>query len=586
MKLGVRGKLFVVSLALVLVVGGVSGIYLEGALRSALSDRMETDLLHDAYAMRDLMEVAPQADSIATVDALADRLSRSTDARITIVDGAGVVLGDSDLSNSGIVAAPNHGLRPEIIAARHYGKGSSRRFSTTVGADMLYVAVPYDNGAGVVRAAMPLSEVDAAVSSLRMLLLLTGALGLVLAVLMSGLASHLMTRALRRLVTSARQLAVEHGGELVPVPSSDELGGLAGSFNQVAKELSATVSALAQERDRLHRILDSMGEAVLALDAEQRVTLVNATARDWLGLGEDANQKTLLEVSRLPALVGVLKEAEKGGAAAEFELPGPPPRRVLVQAAMLRASPGAVVVMHDVTKRRRMETVRSDFVANVSHELRTPVSVIRANAETLLDAHPFDDPEEREFLAAIFRNAERLSHLISDLLDLSRIEAGEQAFHPGPTTLASVVERASGAASGQAGQKSIAVTHSVDADVRVHTDERALEQVLQNLLDNAVKYTQVGGHVTVRAVQGPHDATDGDRIRVEIEDDGPGIDESHRDRVFERFYRVDTGRSREVGGTGLGLAIVKHLVQAMAGTVGVRPGASGGSIFWIELPRE
>ena len=583
MKLGVRGKLFLVSLALVLVVGGVSGIYLEGALRSALSARIETELLHDAYAMRDLIEVAPQADTIATVDALADRLSRSTNARITVVDSTGAVLGDSDLNGSGIEAAEDHGRRPEIIAARQNGKGSSRRFSTTVGTDMLYVAVPYDNGAGVVRAAMPLSEVDAAVGNLRMLLLLTGALGLVLAVLMSGLASHLMTRALRRLVTGAQHLAVEHGGELVPVPSSDELGGLAGSFNQVAKELSATVSALAQERDRLHRILDSMGEAVLAVDAEERVTLVNATARNWLGLGEEGSQKTLLEVSRLPALADLLKEAEEGSAAAEFEIPGPPPRQVLVQAATLRASPGAVVVMHDVTKRRRMETVRSDFVANVSHELRTPVSVIRANAETLLDAHPFEDPEEREFLAAIFRNAERLSQLIADLLDLSRIEAGEQAFHPEPTPLASVVERASGAAGRQALQKNITVTNQVDPSQRVTADERALEQVLQNLLDNAVKYTQAGGHVTVRTVP---ETGDERRVRVEIEDDGPGIDEIHRDRVFERFYRVDAGRSREVGGTGLGLAIVKHLVQAMAGTVGVRPGPSGGSIFWIELPRE
>ena len=583
MKLGVRGKLFLVSLALVLVVGGVSGIYLEGALRSALSARIETELLHDAYAMRDLIEVAPQADTIATVDALADRLSRSTNARITVVDSTGAVLGDSDLNGSGIEAAEDHGRRPEIIAARQNGKGSSRRFSTTVGTDMLYVAVPYDNGAGVVRAAMPLSEVDAAVGYLRMLLLLTGALGLVLAVLMSGLASHLMTRALRRLVTGAQHLAVEHGGELVPVPSSDELGGLAGSFNQVAKELSATVSALAQERDRLHRILDSMGEAVLAVDAEERVTLVNATARNWLGLGEEGSQKTLLEVSRLPALADLLKEAEEGSAAAEFEIPGPPPRQVLVQAATLRASPGAVVVMHDVTKRRRMETVRSDFVANVSHELRTPVSVIRANAETLLDAHPFEDPEEREFLAAIFRNAERLSQLIADLLDLSRIEAGEQAFHPEPTPLASVVERASGAAGRQALQKNITVTNQVDPSQRVTADERALEQVLQNLLDNAVKYTQAGGHVTVRTVP---ETGDERRVRVEIEDDGPGIDEIHRDRVFERFYRVDAGRSREVGGTGLGLAIVKHLVQAMAGTVGVRPGPSGGSIFWIELPRE
>ena len=582
MNLGFRAKLFLVSLALVLVVGGVSGLYLEGELRRGLTARIETELLHDAYAMRDLIEVAPKADTIATVDALADRLSRSTNARITVVDNAGTVLGDSDLDAGGIRAAENHGQRPEIIAAAADGIGASRRFSTTVATDMLYVAVPYDDGAGVVRAAMPLSEVDAAVSHLRMLLLLTGVLGLVLAVIMSGLASHLMTRALRRLVTSAQEIAVGEAGELVAIPSSDELGGLAGSFNRLAKELSTTVSALTRERDRLHRILDSMGEGVLALDAEQRVTLVNSTARDWLGLSENAKKKTLLEVSRLPDLVEVVKRAEQGTAAAELVLPGVRRRQVLVHAATLRASPGAVVVMHDVTERRRMETVRSDFVANVSHELRTPVSVIRANAETLLDAHPFDDPEEREFLEAIFRNAERLSQLISDLLDLSRIEAGEQVLHPRSTSIAAVVARAIDAASGHAGKKGISVTSSVSADLRVQTDERALEQVLQNLLDNAVKYTQAGGHVEVSAVLA---TGHGDQMRVEIRDDGPGISDAHRARVFERFYRVDAGRSRELGGTGLGLAIVKHLVQAMDGAVGVRPAKDGGSIFWIRLPR-
>ena len=383
------------------------------------------------------------------------------------------------------------------------------------------------------------------------------------------------------MVTSAQEIAVGEAGELVAVPSSDELGGLAGSFNRLAKELASTVSALTRERDRLHRILDSMGEAVLALDADQRVTLVNSTARDWLELSGSAKEKTLLEVSRLPDLVEVLKDAEHGSAAAELVLPGARPRRVLVHAATLRASPGAVVVMHDVTERRRMETVRSDFVANVSHELRTPVSVIRANAETLLDAHPFDDPDEREFLEAIFRNAERLSQLISDLLDLSRIEAGEQALDLQPTSLAAVVSRATSAASGQASKKGITVTNGVTTDLRVQADEMALEQVLQNLLDNAVKYTQAGGHVEIVAVQ----AGEPDQVRVEIRDDGPGIPESHRDRVFERFYRIDAGRSRDVGGTGLGLSIVKHLVQAMGGSVGVRPAEHRGSVFWFRLPQ-
>jgi two-component system phosphate regulon sensor histidine kinase PhoR len=253
---------------------------------------------------------------------------------------------------------------------------------------------------------------------------------------------------------------------------------------------------------------------------------------------------------------------------------------VLARATSLRGRGGVVVVMHDVTELRRLETVRRDFVANVSHELRTPVSVIRANAETLLDGGLEDAGRARGFVESLLRHAERLSGLVSDLLDIARIEAGRVNLDPKPLQLADVILRAAQTVEPNAQRKSIAVRSEVLPDLTIVADVRALEHVVLNLLDNAVKYTPAGGHVVVRA------RTEGRTVRVEVRDDGPGIEPRHRARIFERFYRVDPGRSRDMGGTGLGLSIVKNLTESMGGRVGVEPASPRGSIFWFTLPTD
>lgn len=249
---------------------------------------------------------------------------------------------------------------------------------------------------------------------------------------------------------------------------------------------------------------------------------------------------------------------------------------------MVRATPqgesgGAVLVMHDVTEIRRLETVRRDFVANVSHELRTPVSIIQANTETLLSG-ALDQPEQaRRFLDAVRRNAERLGQLISDLLDISRIEAGKYKIEMRSLALSSVAHSVSKAVAEACRQRGVNFAVQVPAELRVRADAGALEQVLVNLIENAVKYGPEGGCVELVALE------QGAMVRIEVRDQGPGIAPDQRRRVFERFYRVDPGRSRHMGGTGLGLAIVKHLIEAMGGDVGVDPRQPNGSIFWVRL---
>ena len=238
-----------------------------------------------------------------------------------------------------------------------------------------------------------------------------------------------------------------------------------------------------------------------------------------------------------------------------------------------------MIVAYDVTEMRRLETMRRDFVANVSHELRTPVSVIRANAETLLDGALEEEKAARVFVQAVLRNSERLSNLIADLLDLSRIEAGHYEVLESRLNLHAIVHRVAESVKHKLETKEMVLEISVEEHLEALGDAQALEQVLINLVENGVKYTPKGGRLLLRA------QAVSDKVRIEVHDNGPGIAPEHRPRIFERFYRVDPGRSKEMGGTGLGLAIVKHLVGAMNGEVGMDPVEPNGSTFWVELPK-
>jgi two-component system, OmpR family, phosphate regulon sensor histidine kinase PhoR len=325
---------------------------------------------------------------------------------------------------------------------------------------------------------------------------------------------------------------------------------------------------------------------LLALDPGDRVTHVNQAAIDLLSLSEPPIGQLLVELVRAPAL-GELMERVHGHSAAvvESELSLPHSRQVLARAASIKSTGGTILVMLDISEMRRLEKVRRDFVANVSHELRTPVSVIQANAETLLDgalSHPTRGPE---FLNAILRNAQRLSRLVSDLLDLSRIESGHFNLEIQPTAVSAAVQRAMESIRGLAQRKRLTVEANISSDLAVLADSTAFDQVLTNLIVNAVKYTPEDGHVEIRAGREAEVQEEGPPvIHIEVCDDGAGIEPRHRLRIFERFYRVDPGRSREMGGTGLGLSIVKHLVGAMHGEVGVTDNPSGGSVFRVTLP--
>lgn len=328
---------------------------------------------------------------------------------------------------------------------------------------------------------------------------------------------------------------------------------------------------------QLEQVLESMKDAVVRVDDQLYVSIMNGAAIRLFKAKAWENQH-IAKIAKVPRFVEFLKRGDrKEDSSLEFELTRGPHTRHILARVTLQEDGGQVAVLRDVTTVRRLERMRRDFVANVSHELRTPISVVSANTETLLDGALHDEEFAPKLLDAVHRNAERLTLIIDDLLDLSRLEAGSYSLHSGRSQVLDVAERVAQSLAEKSAAKNSQVSVEVDADLIVMTDEAALFQVLVNYLENAIKYTPAGSEIKISAWRRKS------KIRVQVTDNGPGIPEKYRNRIFERFFRVDPGRSREMGGTGLGLSIVKHLVEAMGGRVGVSRAEPTGSSFWLEL---
>ena len=516
---------------------------------------------------------------------LAIEMAKQANCRVTIIRRDGVVLGDSDESDDALPKMENHGWRPEVRDALANGIGSSRRYSSTISRDFMYTAAifPAQGPAyGVMRASVELSQVEAAIASLRKNLAVNAVLALGIALLVSMLTAQFASRAVRTLTTAARKMADGDLTVRIPILGTDETGELGRALDQLTRSLQQSLEALRTERDRMDGVLSRMHEGVLMLDASGHIVLVNPALREMLLL-QDAIGKTPLEVVRHSELKLLLDEVVASGDAAskEIEVAGLMPRRLLVRAAPLGAEQGgAFAVFFDVTEMRRLETLRRDFIANVSHELRTPVTTIRSAGETIRDIAINDVQALPRFIDIIVRNAERLGSLLDDILELSRIESRSLRLVLEPIELGSLLYQVASLFRERTERKGLELRVTAEpSPLYAQADRRALENVLTNLIDNAVKYCGSGAVVRISA-----DESDG-QTRIVVEDTGPGIEPTHLPRLFERFYRVDTGRSRELGGTGLGLSIVKHLVEAMGSQIRVESTPGVGSRFFFNLQR-
>lgn len=584
MKLGIRAKLFLLSLGLIVLPVFASYLYLRGALEQAMLSSVRSDLGVRARLVAQEVGDSPPRSPQEWQD-LAQLLGKRAEARVTLIAPDGTVYGESDLSFAALQGVENHAARPEVQAALRGRTGEDVRLSATVGQRMLYLAEPVKlrgEGVGVARLALSLSRVDQVVSNLQRLAGIAVLLAIGLAIVLSTVAAQLVWRDAHALTQAARRMAAGDLATRTRRTEQDEIGELGRALDQLAQGLSSTLSELRAERDRVSGILSGMHEGVLLLDRDGRVALVNPALCEMLLLPSDAQGKTPLEVIRHAELKDLLDECRENDQAAsrEIEIGGLKPRRLLVRAAPLPGDQGGTLaVFVDVTDMRRLETMRRDFVANVSHELRTPVTAIRSAAETLDGALERDPEASRRFVEMITRNAERLRELVEDLLDLSRIESRKYELSFTQLELAEHVGGVLAMFRDRADKKRINLKHSVTGALpKLAVDQKALDHVLTNLIDNALKYCPDGSTIALGA------QSEGDWVRIEVADDGPGIESRHLPRLFERFYRVDAGRSRELGGTGLGLSIVKHLVEAMGGAVRVESELGQGTRFSFTVP--
>jgi two-component system, OmpR family, phosphate regulon sensor histidine kinase PhoR len=589
----VRGRI-VVKLTLTLV--GfvavsvlVAGLYLGRALErfavAALEARLVTAgrLLHD-----EVRGLLARGAGTEAMDAFVRRSAKPTESRVTVIAPDGLVLGDSDVPAAELGRLENHRERPEVRAALDGRVGRDLRTSVSIHAPLMYVALPLRDGervVGVLRLALPLSAVTSSYDEINRVMLAGGLVALAVAFGIGIFVAGRVTRPVVEMQAIARQMSEGQFAVRAPVRSEDELGALGRALNVMVLRLREQIQNIEAERAKATAILDGMVEGVIAVDGQEGVLLMNERARAMFGVGPGRGEgKPFLEVIRNADLHEIFRSGRTAGGVfrRELRLVHPVDRILRVTAVPLRLAgeePGLVLVIDDVTELRRLEHVRTEFIANVSHELRTPLTAIQGYLETLLGGALEEGEHARRFVEIAFRHTERLGRLLNDLTDLSNIELGKVSLRLAPTPLRPVVDSVLELVAAKARDGEVAVTAEVSDAIAVEADRDRLVQILINLVDNAVKYTPAGGSVTVRA----RPTADG-RIEVSVSDTGVGIPRADLPRITERFYRVDKARSRELGGTGLGLAIVKHLVMAHAGDLAIDSEEGRGTTVRVLLP--
>ncbi len=585
-KISLFTYLFGSSALVLTVVLFILGMYNSSIFWDFFAQSTKEELGVQGELVKEIMTALP-TDDRQSLEKIIKKVRSRNSSRITVIESDGRVFADSD-EDPGTMSS--HSDRPEILDAMKSGHGYSIRYSSTLKKDMIYVAdsvrMP-DGKERVVRISKPLKTLKETMSKtyssllIPFLILFSVAAGLLFFV------TRYITRILRSMEDGAKTFESGHLSYRIPGSTFAETSRLASAMNKMAQNLSETINAEQTQKNKLSSVLENMDEGVIALDRSDCIVEMNRRARELFKITDDAvNSFNIRNFIRNPEVIDLINSARTGSEPVETECFMGTGRQTVLK---IKVTPmkgldglieGTLLVIRDNTNLNRLETVRKDFVSNVSHELKTPITSIKGYVETLRDGAVNDVGTAKPFLDTIARQASRLDNIIDDLLVLSRIESKEsgQTLQKENIQLMAMLEEAVGLCAQKASEKGSKVEVQCSENLTVSIHPRMLELAIVNLVDNAVKYSQPGALIKVSV-----DSTASSTV-ISVADNGPGIPEEHLPRLFERFYRIDKGRSRAMGGTGLGLSIVKHIVQVHSGTVTVESTVGKGTVFKIHIP--
>ena len=589
MKISFKLKLIFSYIFVVLVSFGFIVFFLDKNLEENSLHNIQSSLITQANLIES--QIAParlRQEDIPYLESLVKTLSPKTKCRITIVNNKGNVLADSEKSQEEIPQMENHLYRTEVKVALTGSIGIDTRYSSTLKIDMLYVALPIKDQTGIpgiLRLSLPLESAQKTLFVIRKIVLIGLLFALMFAFILGSVVAGRTIKPINSMIQISRRFSKGDFSRRIIQVSKDEIGELAVTLNKMAQDIEDKIKEVNTQNQKLAAIFNSMIEGIIVVDKTSHIISINPTIEKIFSVSKkEVEGRIFLEAIRNNDIYEVISSVLTKGKPllAEISLILPVRKTFEINATPIfdnNIVSGCLIVIHDITEIRRLETVRSDFVANVSHELKTPLTSIKGFVETLLEGALDDKENNRNFLKIIQDHAGRLDSLVNDLLSLSHLESKEIMLKKTNFNLKQQVEGVISGFRSQLKKKEIEIKNELPAGIPVTADKDRLEQVVTNLIDNAIKFNKEKGFLRIfsEEING--------KVKITVEDSGIGIPEKDIPRIFERFYRVDKARSRELGGTGLGLSIVKHIIELHSGSVGVESTEGFGSKFWFSLPK-
>lgn len=571
-----------IPLSLLVLIGMVVlGFYMVNSVRNNQVKQLEAQLTNEAKLVADIsLPFLSDATKQNELDGVVKTTGQQIQARITIIGEDGTVLGDTDQNP---LTMENHSSRPEVIQALSTGVGQSIRYSATLHEDMMYVAVPVLDRAqvlGIARVALPLTTVQSSIDDAVKTVLPVMAAVTVLVVLAAALLARMITRPVRQITRAAEGIAAGNFDQRIPIRTYDEIGRLGRVFNEMSSSLKTTLVTISEERSKLVNVLSSLTDGVVMTDSEENIILVNPAAERLFNFKESkVTGRPLIEAVQDYEIDSAAKKCLKTFTEQTALLDSATGKflRVIVVPIVAARSTGALILFQDLTELRNLQTMRRELVGNISHELRTPIAGIKVMVETLKGSASGDKGKTKDLLARIDDEIDRLTQMVSELTELSRIESGGAELRLTPLNLNLLVEETVAQLNSLAQKQQITISSDLDKKLpEVEADKERIRQTIVNLVHNAIKFNHPGGKISIST------RTDGESAILSISDTGIGISKDDLPHVFERFYKADKSRSRD--GSGLGLAIAKHTIQAHDGEIWAESRSGEGSTFTFSLP--